>query len=509
MASADLTGDELFAPGAILNGKYRLGRELGRGGMGQVFAATNMLLEAPVAIKVLHAGAKPSRALANRFLQEARAAAQVRHPNIVSVLDIGQDEATGALFIVQEFLQGRDLKRHIAQFGAMAPRDALELLMPVMRALSFAHGKGVVHRDLKPDNIFLCDTPEGIVPKIIDFGIAKMTDAQGVSAQMTHTAQMLGTPYYMSPEQARGDRAVDHRADVWSLGVVLYHMLTRRHPHEGATANLIITHIIAQPPTPVTVYAPTLPASVVGLVDAALRYDAAMRTPSMDAFWEATRGCLVALGTTPEALPSRPSIAKIEAAQPHAPALPSPADGPTIAPQVMGTAQEAPQRSNRAVVAMGLLAFCLVGVAGGYASTRHRSASGAAATLVGSTQPRGLPPSSAPPRGLPPSPSQPPSASTVPVVNSAPTPPSTGPSSAVVVPPVAPAPTRRTSPPAPVESPRGSAPPATIVAPAVREPRRDTHGRRPERPVPASPHIDATPTTPAPSTATPAPNFAY
>ncbi|MFO0651907.1 MAG: protein kinase [Polyangiales bacterium] len=246
----------------MINNRDQLTRELGRGGMGAVYAANDTVLGAPVAIKVLLFD-RPGPKLVGRFMQEARAAAQVRHTNIVSVLDIGQDVATGALFLVQEFLLGQDLKRRILGGGPLSPREAIETLYPIMRALDFAHSKGIVHRDLKPDNIFLCETHDGIVPKVIDFGIAKVTDGHGQSAQNTATAQVIGTPYYMAPEQARGDRAVDHRADVWSLGVVLFYALTRRYPHEGTTTNLIISNIITRQPTPITAYAPTLPPQVV------------------------------------------------------------------------------------------------------------------------------------------------------------------------------------------------------------------------------------------------------
>ena len=365
----DASGEDTFTSGAVLNGKYRLDRELGRGGMGQVFAATNLALEAPVAIKVLHAGARPSRALASRFIQEARAAAQVRHNNIVGVLDVGQDEATGALFIVQEFLQGRDLKRAVSSYGVFPPAAAIELLLPVMRALSFAHSKGVVHRDLKPDNIFLCDTSDGTVPKVIDFGIAKVTDAHGVSAQMTHTSQVLGTPYFMSPEQARGDRAVDHRTDVWSLGVVLYHMLTRRHPYEGATANLIIAQIISHAPTPVTAFAPTLPGPVVALLEGALQYDATHRYPSMDAFWEAARTCLSALGVQVVPGGYRQPLTPYEFAPASKHAVMPLNEGVTIAPQVVDSSATAtaprPRTTLWAVLAVLALAAAVVGYASG------------------------------------------------------------------------------------------------------------------------------------------------
>jgi serine/threonine-protein kinase len=253
--------------------------------------------------------------LLQRFVQEAQAAAQVRHTNTAQVLDFGEDPATGLLYLVQEFLSGYDLKAHLRARGVLPPSEAIGFLLPVMRALAYAHSKGVVHRDLKPDNIFLCATPDGLLPKLIDFGIAKVFGADGQSVQHTRTAQMMGTPLYMSPEQARGDTTVDHRTDIWSLGVVLYHLLTLRHPHEGATQNLIVGHLIFHEPTPIETYAPDLPPDVIALVHGALQRDPAHRFPTMDAFTQAARACSVLQGA--------PSLV----ATPHAsvtPALPPP-----------------------------------------------------------------------------------------------------------------------------------------------------------------------------------------
>ncbi len=350
--------DELdrFAPRVLLNNRSQLARELGRGGMGAVYAASDTVLGAPVAIKVLLFD-RPGPKLVGRFMQEARAAAQVRHTNIVSVLDIGQDVATGALFLVQEFLHGQDLKRRILSGGPLSPREAIETLYPIMRALDFAHTKGIVHRDLKPDNIFLCETHDGIVPKVIDFGIAKVTDGHGQSAQNTATSQVLGTPYYMAPEQARGDRAVDHRADIWSLGVVLFYALTRRYPYEGTTTNLIISNIITRQPTPITAFAPTLPLPVVELVQRALQYESEQRYPSMDSFAQAARACLSSLGVSVTApLRSAPPTATIALSQP-----PQPPEVFTDAPQVVVTerVESSPQTRARpfalfaAVLALG------------------------------------------------------------------------------------------------------------------------------------------------------------
>ena len=387
---------------------------------------------------MLHAGAKPTQRVASCFLHEARAAAAVRRQNSVGIVDIGQDDLTGALCIVQEFLQGTDLKRRLAVHGPMAPREAIELLLPVMRALAYAHSKNVVHRDLKPDNIFLHDTPEGVVPKVIDFGIAKVTDEHGQSPQNTRTTQVLGTPYYMSPEQACGDRAVDQRSDVWSLGVVLFHTLTQRYPHEGASVNLITTNIIARQPTPITAYAPMLPQAVVTLVHGALQYDPAARLQSMESFWEAARTCLVALGAPLEPAPARSSMPARVASKPAPPS--TPADFPTVAPPVLDTAPDAHPTRARNVAIGAVLTFALVAAVGGYWSGRPVPTSPplaaapspprvAPAPVVAQrppTAPAHVRPTgplaaalSAPPRGVAPSPVRP--AAVAPLVVAAPT----------------------------------------------------------------------------------------
>jgi serine/threonine-protein kinase len=301
--------------GAVLGGKYRLDRVLGKGGMGAVYAAENTLLIAPVALKVLRPDLASVEGLRNRFVQEAQAIAQVRHPNIVTLLDFGYDEALALLYLVQEFLAGTDLKQQLRQSGPMHPRVAIELLLPVMRALTYAHSRGVVHRDLKPDNIFLCETPEGIVPKLIDFGTARVVDAAGRSAQQTRVATLMGTAHYMSPEQVRHAGSVDPRTDVWSLGVVLYHMLTGRFPFEGETPTVVIAGILTREPTRIETYAPQIPADVAALVHGSVRLSAFERArltdigtralmTTMTAFWQAARACSVMQGIALTAAPA-------------------------------------------------------------------------------------------------------------------------------------------------------------------------------------------------------------
>ncbi len=339
--------------GQRIAGKYEVRRLLGQGGMGAVFEAENLFLRAPVAIKVLRPEAAMRDELVRRFAQEAQAAAQVRHTNIVSVLDFGFDESLNALYLVQEYLEGHDLKAHLKAFGPLAPAASLELLLPLMRALSFAHSRGVVHRDIKPDNIFLCSTPDGVVPKLIDFGIAKVLDTEGQSAQQTRTTLVMGTPLYMSPEQARGERAVDHQTDVWQLGVVLYHMLTGRFPFEGPTPSIITAAIIMRAPTRIEVHAPHLPADIAALVHGAVETQMERRFPTMDAFWQAARVCAAAQGSQAVAGPAAPQQPPVTQGT-HFPTTltPGPQSADTASPRVLTLAPATHEPRNMLVLAV-------------------------------------------------------------------------------------------------------------------------------------------------------------
>jgi len=411
--------------------------------MGVVWAAHDDVLDAPVAIKILLADLDSP--LAQRFLQEARAAAKLRHPNIVTVLDVGRDNDLGVMFMVQEYLRGRDLKRYLHETGPLPPAEAIALLLPIMRALSFAHSQRVVHRDLKPENIFLCDTPDGLVPKVIDFGIARVTDLQGQSAQQTQIAQVMGSPSYMSPEQAGGDRALDARTDVWSLGVVLYYALTRRLPHEGRTVNLILTSILSQPPTPIALRVPTLPQPVVQLVGGALAVEPERRYPTMDAFAQHARSCLEALqGFGPSAPLAQTRLSAVS--------VPPPPDLVTAAPQVLDTTLAGPAQARRRRLAAALSGLSLlVGVAivGGYLSARADSVSRAAPPVAS------LPTASV--EAVPPA---------MPEIHQAPVRPVAAPSSPVVA--VAPLPVAPSPASAPVPAPAPA--PLVVVRPTPAAP---------------------------------------
>ncbi len=280
--------------GEIIGGKYRLDRLLGEGGMGAVYAAENLNTGRRVAVKVLHGQWMQRPEVAQRFVREARATTAIAHPNIVEVLDLDSDAARGITYIVQEFLQGETLEAHLAaQPGRrIGAREALAIAVPVMGALVAAHASGIVHRDLKPANLFLVQMRSGeVVPKVIDFGIAKdVADSQG-AAHRTQEGSAIGTPSYMSPEQVSGQTDVDAQTDVWSLGVVLYEMLTGRLPFESPNVNVLMAQILMGSPTPLAAHRPDAPDDLLEIIATALRRERGERFGSMRAMLSAVLEC--------------------------------------------------------------------------------------------------------------------------------------------------------------------------------------------------------------------------
>ncbi|MFO0648032.1 MAG: protein kinase [Polyangiales bacterium] len=291
----------------VIGGRYKVVRLLGKGGMGAVFEAENTWTKRRVAVKVMRPEVAAKAEFARRFMQEAQAASQLSHPNIVDVLDMGEDPALGSLYIVQEFLTGRDLRAVLDAQKRLPVSDALAIVVPVMEALVAAHAKGIVHRDLKPDNIFLAETPRGIVPKVIDFGVAKVANDDPNDQHRTHTGVVMGTPAFMAPEQARGDSSLDARADVWAMGVVLYAMLAGARPYQAPNASALLAKIIYEPPQHLAAAAPDLPPALTEVVMRALQHDLALRYPSMQAFLDAVRAYALGVGAM---LPPAPPVSQ-------------------------------------------------------------------------------------------------------------------------------------------------------------------------------------------------------
>ena len=240
----------VYEPGVVVAQKFQLVRVLGEGGMGSVWVAKNLALDVHVALKLIRAElARSVPGLEERLLQEARAAASIGHPAVIKIFDFGLTELSDP-FIAMELLHGESLGSAVARRGKLNPVRAVQTLLPIIEALHAAHERGIVHRDLKPDNIFLARSTTGrLEPKVLDFGIAKF-DQKSPAPSLTTVGTVLGSPAYMSPEQARGESDVDGRTDVWALCVVLYEVITGRLPFMGENYNALLYAILeGQPKT--------------------------------------------------------------------------------------------------------------------------------------------------------------------------------------------------------------------------------------------------------------------
>ncbi len=243
--TADTT--RVYETGDIVAGKYKLQKIIGRGGMGAVWQAHNIALDVDVAVKLIRRDRAAPEA-AGRLLQEARAAARLKHPSIVRMFDVGESEL-GDPFIVMELLHGEPFSTILRRKGRISATVTVQTLLPVAAALESAHKKGIVHRDLKPDNILIV-TDEGgaLVPKIIDFGIAKLLAPDIADRHVTMAGEVIGSPDYMSPEQAKGAENVDHLTDVWAFSVLLFETITGKRPFDGPNYNALIAAILTSPP---------------------------------------------------------------------------------------------------------------------------------------------------------------------------------------------------------------------------------------------------------------------
>ncbi|WP_234023611.1 serine/threonine-protein kinase [Sorangium cellulosum] len=242
----------IYREGDVIGGKYRLRYVLGEGGMGMVWLARNDVLHVDVAVKFIRREVTSSEAT-HRLLQEARAAARIDHPSIVRVLDYGFGESEQVdPFIVMEVLRGEQLVEAIERRKRFSPAAAVRILLPIASALVAAHDRKIVHRDLKPENIFLVKNDRGdITPKIVDFGIAKVW-SETSGGDVTKAGTVLGSPDYMSPEQARGITDVDGQTDIWAFSVVLYETITGQRPFQGGNYPDLVAAILVKDPVPTT-----------------------------------------------------------------------------------------------------------------------------------------------------------------------------------------------------------------------------------------------------------------
>lgn len=268
---------ETTLPSGARIASYVIVRVIGRGGMGIVYEGKHEALGKRVAIKTLIGSGAQSQDLIARFVREGKAVARITHPHVVDVFDVGVHEGTP--YLVMEFLEGQDLAGMLEGRVPMRPDEIADLMIPVVSALASAHEAGVIHRDLKPENVFVARGKSGsLVPKLLDFGISKLEDGQAL--QLTGTNAILGTPYYMSPEQAGSSKAVDHRSDVFSMGVILYQCATRQLPFKGESLFQLLGQILHTDPPSMRSIAETLPATFEAVVARAMQKDPAKRYQS-------------------------------------------------------------------------------------------------------------------------------------------------------------------------------------------------------------------------------------
>jgi eukaryotic-like serine/threonine-protein kinase len=297
-------------------GKYELGKKLGEGGFGFVFVGRDLSLDREVALKFLHPQHTANPEVLRRFLQEAKSAAKVIHPGIVTVFECGQVSGTGTstdgvAYIAMELLHGESLADRLAHSGRLKPAVAIEMMRQVASALDVAHRAGIVHRDLKPDNIFLVKDPAipgGERVKVLDFGIAKLAQAQGSEVQ-TQSMAVFGTPRYMSPEQCRSAAHIDHRSDIYTLGCILYELVVGAPPFAGETGELIAKHQLVEPPTARSILG-DLSEDLDNLISKMLAKDPARRPQTMIAVQRALEaGGAMESGVEPTLLPDAPQLA--------------------------------------------------------------------------------------------------------------------------------------------------------------------------------------------------------
>ncbi len=291
--------------GTIVAGKYRIDGFLGAGGMGVVLSATHLDLEAPVAIKLMREELAKNEEVVARMLFEARAVARMRGAHVVRVLDVGvldvEQPGAGTPFIVMEQLTGADLASTLVKGGALSPRAAVELVLQACEGLNEAHALGIVHRDLKPENLFLANTPEGVVLKILDFGVSKDVGTAfeaSPRAAVTNAGFAVGSPHYMAPEQMRASLEIDARADIWSLGAILFELVAGKCPFDGDSLPVIYTQVLAGAAPSLLELSSSAPAELDAIIRRCLAKDPNQRYQSATELAVALRDFLAAEGVT-------------------------------------------------------------------------------------------------------------------------------------------------------------------------------------------------------------------
>ncbi|MEP7123498.1 MAG: serine/threonine-protein kinase [Byssovorax sp.] len=257
--------------GRVIGDRYGVTALIGEGGMGEVYEAEHLAIGRLVAVKVLNPKRAQDREAISRLRHEARVAGTLGHPNICAIYDMGRLD-DGSPYLVMERLHGETLAQRLTRETRLPLEDLVDVMLQVLSALSAAHQRGIIHRDLKPDNIFL-SRREGMraIPKLLDFGISKSEDIEETMADLTGQTMAAGTPFYMAPEQARGDRGLDHRIDLWATGIILYECLSGQRPFDARNYNALLVQILTATPRPLHEIQPDLPAGLERIVERALR----------------------------------------------------------------------------------------------------------------------------------------------------------------------------------------------------------------------------------------------
>jgi serine/threonine-protein kinase len=326
----------------IVGGKYRIVRFLASGGMGSVYEAQHTVVRRRFAVKFLHHELSLRRELLARFQLEAEAAGALESEHVAAAVDFGI-APDGAPYIVLEYLVGESLEHLLERDGRLPIERATQLVQQAARGVQAAHVAGIVHRDLKPHNLFVCRREDGTdLVKVLDFGVAKLEFLEK-SGAATRTGTVLGTPSYMSPEQARGEKNVDHLSDVYALGAILYELLSGRKPHPGESHNAILHHIATQPPLPLALGAPELPDALVAVVERALAGDVQERPASAEEFAVALAPWARAeVWPPPKLEPSAPRHAEPSTTLPAPVSAPNSAGFPTLAAHALERESVAP-----------------------------------------------------------------------------------------------------------------------------------------------------------------------
>jgi serine/threonine protein kinase len=272
--------------GELVGAKYRIVRLLAQGGMGVVYEAQHTVVRRRFAVKFMRRDLAERRDILTRFQREAEAAGALESEHVAAAVDFGIAE-DGAPYIVMEYLVGESLTALLGREGTLPVGRAADLVSQAGRGMQVAHAAGIIHRDLKPQNLFVCRRQDGTdLLKVLDFGVAKLQTIDELNAA-TRTGAVVGTVAYMSPEQARGDKVVDQRSDVYALGAILYELCSGRKPHPGESHNAILHHIATQPAVPLESVAAELPVGFLAIVAGALAADPTARPPSAGALVEA------------------------------------------------------------------------------------------------------------------------------------------------------------------------------------------------------------------------------